>query len=163
MGGYSSFGIEHTFDRAARFVGRGFPCYLRTYAQPQTVNEEFASFGFQVSASGSNASIDTKIDPPIMITDIALRDSGLNAAQLPIGSKKFQVSQHWVKKIQEQKGYYLADGTPDYYSVFRSPTVIGLMYENRLYKIISILPDVIGRNPTWWFILGAFAEQPPTV
>lgn len=159
--GYSSFGIQRTFDVASRFVGKSFPTYLRIYNQPEVEDEEFAQFGFQVSASGQAVTTDVLIDPPAMVTDISLRDIGLNAAQLPFGSKKFQISQAWVMCRQLEKGYQ-EPGTelPDYYRVFRDKSVVGLYYNSRLFKIVSILPDVIGTNPTTWTLLGAFQEQP---
>lgn len=159
--GYSSYGIQQTLDIASRFTGKAFPTYLRVQNEPEIQDEEFVQFGFQVSASGGAVTTDVLIDPPPIVTDIPLRDIGLNAAQLSFGSKKFQVSQGFVAQRQLEMGYQEpGTGLPDYYMVFRHPSVVGIYYNSRLFKIVSILPDVIGTNPTWWFLLGQFQEQP---
>ena len=161
MGGYSQTGLTRTFDVMSRFVGKSLPTYLRVLNSTTVQAEEFVQFGFQVSASGQAVQTDVLIDPPAVVTDISLRDIGLNAAQIPFGSKRFMISQSWVSARQQSMGY-LEPGTnlPDWYRVFRDPSVVGLWYNSRLFKIISIVPEATGRAPLWWTLIGAFQEQP---
>lgn len=162
MGGYSQFGLTRSLDVLSRLVGN--QVYLRVLStQAENVqSDNFAQFGFQVSASGQTVESDVAINPPPIITDIPMRDIGLNSAELSFGDKKFRISHTWVRSYQQLFGWVIEGTTvPDYYRVFRDNSVVGLKYMNRLFKIISILPIQVGSGPTWWDVIGSFQEQPP--
>lgn len=164
MGGYSNFGIRRTLDGIGRFAGKAFPAYLRIQATSENTvdqNATFAQFGFQVSASGQTVATDVLITPPPLVTEVSMRDIGLNSAQLQFGAKNFKIS-HTFVAAQQVANNYLEPGTglPDFYRVFRDSTVIGVWYNSRIGKIVSVTHEDIGQLPWTWNLIVNFQEQP---
>ena len=164
MGGYSNWGLRWTLECAQRTTQSGLPVYVRT-ASPAVSgasSEQFAQFGFQISASGQDV-VDMLIDPPPVVTEVSLRDIGLNSAMISFGARRFVINHSWVRAIQEQKGYYDPNtGLPDWYRVFRDPTVVGLFYNDRLFNIVSLTHKDIAGLPWQWNLICNAAEQPAT-
>lgn len=167
MGGYSNYGFRASLERAQRFAGQSFPTYLRVYTLEgqDALNQEYVEFGVQVSASGSMAVQDILIDPPPIVSEVPLRDIGLNSAQLSFGARRFLVNHSWVLSRQREMQYFIPDSDPqlpDWYRVFRDSSVVGLFYQNLLFKIESITHQDIGSEPWAWNIVANAAQNPPT-
>lgn len=167
MGGVSNWGIRKTLDVTNRFVGHALPTYLRVTAPAASgMDDTTASqYGFQASASsGEQVTQDILIAPPPQVTEVPMRDIGLNSAILSFGARRFLISHTWVLAQQQANNYLLADGvTPDFYRVFRDASVLGLLYNNRLFKIESCVHEDIASQSWNWNLVCNAAEQTPTI
>lgn len=160
----SNWGVRNIMDASSRFYGAGLPCYLRTLTPAGNIQgEQILQLGFQVSASGANPTEDTQITPQPQVQEVSMHDIGLNAEQLSFGARHFYISHTWVSAQQQAKGYIEpGTGLPDYYRVFRDPTVVGLYYNSRLFKMVSIEHEELGGQSWIWHIVANAAEQPVT-
>lgn len=157
--------MQYILERSQTSTQSGLPVYLRTYLPSASgaSSDQAAQFGFQVSASGSQVTQDTQVLPQPIVLEVPMRDIGLNAAQLSFGARKFIINQEFVLAIQQQNNYTDPNtGQPDYYRVFRDSSVVGLFYNDRLFKIVSLTHNDVADAPYQWTLVCNAAEQPPT-
>ena len=135
-------------DQNLKFTTPGLNVYLRTKKTVED-SQEFVEYGFQIAASGSDGGfIDTLIDPPPSVQPLSLHNIGLNSAKLMFGAHSFDISQTFVQAIMDANGY--TDG----YQVFRDPSVIGIIYNNRMFSLESIYPESVNNEIIRWIVLG---------
>lgn len=158
----SNWGMRKVMDTASQFYQAGMPVYLRVRVQQTVEQEQLAQFGFQVAASGQLVTQDVQIVPQPQVQEVNMRDIGLNAAQLSFGARQFFISHTFVLQQQLVNEYYEPQtNKPDFYRVFRDQTVVGLYYNSRLFKMVSITHEDLAQAPWMWHIVGQAVEQPP--
>ena len=147
--------LREILDGNLNFTTPGLNVYLRTKNTVED-SQEFVEYGFQVSASGSGSGFtDTLIEPPPSVEPVSMHNIGLNQARLQFGAHKFDISHNWVSEIMDHLGY------DDGFQVFRDPTVVGIVYNSRLFSLESILPESVNDEIIRWIIVGNMQE--PTV
>lgn len=154
IGGASAWGLRSLADTFLRYFQPGLPVYLRTQNFSTTAGD-FSALGFQVSVTGGPAGInDQLITPPADVQEVSLHNIGILGARLNFGARTFIVSHTFVLNQMQLLGY------TDPYQVWRDESVIGLVYNQRLFTIESITHEDVGGLPTLWKLIGNSQEYP---
>ena len=130
--GFSPWAIRNLLNNHQRVTQQGLKVYLRVQnavlPDNNSGNYEYATYGFQLSATGSLTGFqDIEITPPPDVTALSLHNIGLNAGELNFGAHTFVISHTWVAERMNQLGL------TDPYDVFQASTTIGLIYNGRLF------------------------------
>lgn len=162
------FGARFLYDSHLRYFRPGFPCYLRlqNYVTPES---GYAELGFQFTPSGAlqpeqTGFTDILIKPPVEAWSGGSPkssgqggDIGLNQARLMFYERQFYVSHTFVKARMNAQGF--TDG----YQVWRDPSIIGLIYDNRLHKINSVGYEQVAAETIAWVLDTSYQETIVTV
>jgi hypothetical protein len=148
-----SFGLRFLQDNQARFARAGLAVALRVHNFDET---KFAGarLGFVWTPTGGpGGTTDLVIDPPPEVIDVASKDVGIELQNEYVITKKFTISHTWVLARQQQFHY------SDPYQVFRSNSVVGLVYNSRLYAIDSVLSDDSSGSIIKWYVTANAVEK----
>lgn len=150
-----NFGIRRLLDQQLRFMKPGPDTWLRV-KNFNDVGQDYAEMGFAFvpSASGAQTPLgytDLKIWPQPVVRLMSMHNvAQAQAAGMSLreGSRIVMVSHTWVSKRQAEMGY----SNPR--QVFEDPSVIGLVTENVIVSIESLMPDYAYGVYTSWHIQG---------
>jgi hypothetical protein len=144
----SAWSIRNILDSNLKFTTPGLNVYLRTKNSVED-SQQYVEYGLQLSASGGTSGFtDTLITPPPSVTPVSLHNIGLNQAKLMFGARQFDISHTWVLAQMAALGY------SDSFQVFRDPSVIGLVYDTRLYSMDSIYAEAVNNEIIRWIVMG---------
>lgn len=151
-----AFGLRFLQDRQAEFVRAGLAVYLRVKNFDES-SFSGARLGFAFSPTGSAGTTDILITPPPEVIDYRSREAEAIPLQVEFKiEKKFVISHTFVIARAQQMGY------TDFREVFRSKTVVGFVYETRVYSIDSVLTDTSSGDIIKWNIIAYAVEKGPT-
>jgi hypothetical protein len=170
MGGLFLEGVQLLMDGQNRFLRSGLQCSLRVqnFASKGNFQEVGVPYTPDPSVVGADQTgfTDILIDPPPEVKDVKSDNKGLDAVRMQFGSKEFRISHTFVENMQQTYPRIL-----DPYDVFRqwdggvdnaapqTASVIGIVYEDRLYSIESINRKSAGARTLTWLIQGTFHEN----
>lgn len=160
-------GTQFIFDNFQRFVRSGLKVWLRVKNFPET--GDYLEVGVPFAATGTTAVgfTDYLISPPPNVQDVSMHNIGLLAGRLNFGSRIFTVSHSFVKAQMALMGPSVTDP----YAVWRerdgNGSVIGLIYNGRLFDIVDPRHrEIAGKTISWKLICNALEtviSNPPTV
>lgn len=152
-----SFGLRYMQDNHQRFVRAGLAVVLRVKNFDSDAMEA-GRLGFIWTPTGGTTpgTSDIVISPPPDVIDVASKDEGIELQNEYKITKKFTISHTFVLNRMAQMGY------TDPYQVFRSKTVLGLVYNSRLYAIDSVLSDDSSGDMIRWYITANAVEKGAT-
>src|SRR6266700_7565750 len=137
-GGASAWGLRSLADCFLRYWQPGLPVYLRRQ-NVQDTEADYSTLGFQPSVSGGVGGFtDTTIDPPADVTEVSLHNIGILGGHLHFGARTFLISDLFVQNQMQLFGY------TDPYLVWRDTSVVGLLYNQRLFSLDSITHEEVG-------------------
>lgn len=153
-GGASTWGLRSLTDGFLRYFQPGLPVYLRQQYITNQPND-YSALGFMPSVSGGQGGYnDTLIDPPPDVQELSLHNIGIMGGRLQFGAKMFLVSDTFVENQMDSQQY------TDPLSVWRDPSVVGIIYGDRLFAIESITHEDVGGATTLWKLICNAAEYP---
>lgn len=144
-------GTRFLLDQQQRFTRAGLPVFLRI-KNFDDAGEEYVKLGFQYSPTGGQQTgfDDVPITPPPEVREVSLHNIGLNQTRLRFGAKYFVISHSFVL-IQMNKMQ-----VTDPYKVWDNPRLVGLLYQNQLFEIVSPThEDVAGEIVSWTLLCNA--------
>lgn len=151
-----AFGLRFLADRHAEYTRAGLAVSLRIKNFDES-SFSGARLGFAFAPTGGQSgTTDILIQPPPEVTDYRSTQEGLELKTEFKIEKKFVISHTWVQGRQQQLGY------TDPREVFRSKTVVGLVYDQRVYSIDSVLTDSASGEFIRWNIIAYAVERGPT-
>ena len=152
--GASAWGLRSLADTFLRYYQPGLQVFLRIQNQP-TAPDDYSALGFMPSVTGGQSQsgvTDILIDPPADVTEVSLHNIGILGARLNFGARTFIISDTFVTNRMQLMGY------TDPYQVWRDASVVGLLYNNRLFAIESVTHEEVGGATTLWKLIGNSLE-----
>jgi hypothetical protein len=141
-------GIRFLLDQHQRWTRAGLPVYLRVKNFDDS-GDEYVKLGFQIAPTGGQITgfDDILIQPPPEVREVSMHNIGLNQSRLRFGAKYFIISHSFVLKRMQDTEYMDAS------QVWSDPSLVGLLYDNRLFEIVSINHDeTAGETISWTLV-----------
>lgn len=145
----ASMGYQGLLDATSTFFGGQGDVYYRTQNFPPEQNDA-VEIGLPVPNPAAGTT-DTPICPTPDVVEATLRnisDAVIAGVNILEGSQIFNISQTWVQQIQQARNYELPE------QVFNDPTVVGLIYNSKLYSIVSYKPSYVFGSISVWTVIG---------
>ena len=148
------FSARYMMDQTMKFYGEGLPVFLRMQLVDESLSD-FADIGLQVSVSGSVSGgyQDYQIVPQPIVEMVPTRRGDVPEVQMQIDDIKFTISHSWVLSQQATLGL----SSP--MQVFRDRRVVGLVFDNEVCSIESIIDQQAGGQIIYWEVTTSRAEN----
>jgi hypothetical protein len=174
MGSLFAAGMQMLLDGQQSFIRSGLQCFLRiqNFAVNDGGDSQELGIPFVPPAGPETAETgftDLEIIPPPEVRDVSMHNIGMSGGKLMFGARYFIVSNSFVYHIQEDYPEIL-----DPYDVWRNwdgqlideeiqnqtASVIGLVYDNRLFSIEDIKhKEIAGETISWTLTCNASERQ----
>lgn len=154
MPGFSPWAIRRVQDCHLEFSKPGLKVYLRTKNVVDN-NMDYVRLGFQWAPTGAQQKgiTDTLITPPPDVKAVSSHMIGISGGRLTLGAHHFLISHTFVKNQMAALGY------TDPRQVFRDKSVIGIVYDRRIFSIEDLLPDSISDQTIRWDVTANMVEE----
>lgn len=154
MPGFSPWAIRRVQDCHLSFSKPGLKVYLRV-KNAEDSSMDYVRLGFQWSPTGAQATgyTDILIQPPPDVVAVSANMIGVSGGRLTLGANHFIISHTFVLNRMATMGY------TDARQVFRDKSVIGFVYDRRIFAIEDLLPDSISDQHIRWDVTANMVEE----
>lgn len=139
--------VQPIVDAMLNLAGTGLPVFFRVDSVPDT-DPEFEQLGLRGTVnSGPSGTFDILVLPQPRVKQLSMQSIGMTMGQLDETSKLFVVSHTFVA------GFMAAYGLSDVETVFdglQFKSLLGIVYENKLYDIAQYAHREVGGVTTSW-------------
>lgn len=151
----SAWAQRNLLDANLRFTQPGNRVFCRVRNELPAIDSAM-QLGFKWAATGVGGFTDVEICPPASVQQQRSSNKALNNAQMNVIPIVFLISHTWVMERMT------AMSVTDPYQVFRSPYVIGIVMDTRLYAIDSVNPESVGNGFVSWEVT-CHAQEPEVI
>ena|ERR1035438_4315153 len=148
------YGIQRLLDANLRFLQAGHPTWLRVRNFPDIQAQPYAQLGFSISPTGQYGQTgvtDIAIQPQPAVEPVSAHNIAKSLGMLREGAKEFVISATWVNQQIRRAGGTINNST-DEDLVFRGPQVIGILYDNSIFQIVSFTKKQLGRTTIFYSV-----------
>ena len=154
----SPWALRRILDTTLKVTKPGLPTFLRIQNIDDS-QKDYTKFGFiwtptQPDDQADTGFTDLQIAPPPDVSPVSMHNIGILGTRLQFGAHKFMISHTFV--INQMNLNSLTDP----YQVWRAKNIIGIVYNQRIFSLESIVPITAGADIISWDIVGNMIESP---